>query len=257
MAIVSVVGMHRSGTSCLAGALQEAGLYGGDVSRGDPYNARGNREHREIRGLNDDVLVTSGGDWSRPPDRVLWREEHERRRDRLVARFARAARHWTFKDPRTLLVLPFWKAAPGAVVFVGIFRHPVNVARSLGARGAMSLPPDLAIPLWIGYNRRLLGLFRCESFPLVCFDASPTRVVDALAGSVEWLNHRLQPDLPLRPEAARAFYELGLVHQTDADPRALLSSVKAEMRETPALAEAVNLYDELRALANAGRAGVA
>src|SRR5262245_57017553 len=133
MAIVSVVGMHRSGTSCLAGALQEAGLHAGEVSRGDPYNARGNREHLEIRGLNDDVLAASGGDWSRPPDRVLWQEEDERRRDRLVARFASAAQHWMFKDPRTLLVLPFWKAAPGVVLFVGIFRHPVNVARSLGA----------------------------------------------------------------------------------------------------------------------------
>ena len=256
MAIVCVVGMHRSGTSYLAGSLQEAGLYAGDVSRGDPYNRRGNREHAAIRALNDDVLQASGADWSRPPERVVWDEQHEWRRDRLISEFGASAPHWTFKDPRTLLVLSFWRAARSEIVFVGIFRHPVLVARSLGARGAMSLSPEQGLRLWIVHNRRLLDLLRREPFPLLCFDAPPAQLGDALASSVEWLNHRLRPEAPWRPAAASAFYEKALVHQTDADPEALLSASEAPMQGTALLREAQRLYDDLRARSASDRPSV-
>jgi len=246
MAIVSVLGMHRSGTSWLAGALEEAGLYAGDVSRKDPFNARGNREHVAIRNLNDDVLATSGGDWSRPPQRVLWHERHERERDRFIAEFSAAAPHWTFKDPRTLLVLPFWTAAACKVLFVGIFRHPVRVARSLGARGAMSLPAEHALRLWIAYNQRLLGVLRRQPFPLLCFDAPPADLAATFAASVEWLERRLCPALPLRPTAAAGFFEQALVHQKETEPGALASGSEASMPGAAALAEAEHLYDKLR-----------
>jgi len=40
-----ILGMHRSGTSCLAGCLQAAGLISGEVNIQAMYNAKGNREN--------------------------------------------------------------------------------------------------------------------------------------------------------------------------------------------------------------------
>jgi len=43
---ILILGMHRSGTSCLAGCLEEAGLYLGDVNLKAGFNKKGNRENR-------------------------------------------------------------------------------------------------------------------------------------------------------------------------------------------------------------------
>ena len=42
---IAILGMHRSGTSCLAGSLQEAGIYLGDVVTSAAHNQKGNREN--------------------------------------------------------------------------------------------------------------------------------------------------------------------------------------------------------------------
>ena len=58
---VVVLGMHRSGTSLLAGTLQEAGLELGEVVHSAPHNRKGNRESISIRTLHEDLLERSGG----------------------------------------------------------------------------------------------------------------------------------------------------------------------------------------------------
>ena len=64
---ILILGMHRSGTSCLAGSLQEAGLYLGEVNTTAPHNAKGNRESRTIVALHDGLLQANGGAWDAPP----------------------------------------------------------------------------------------------------------------------------------------------------------------------------------------------
>jgi hypothetical protein len=249
LAIVSVMGMHRSGTSCLAGALQEAGLHCGETSKGDPYNARGNRENLAIRYLHNDVLEASGGDWSHPPDRLVYTTEHEERRDQLIAGFAAGARHWTFKDPRTLLALPFWRATGQELVLVGIFRHPLRVARSLASRDAMSLTMEHGISLWVAHNRILLELHRADPFPLLCFDDPPDDFRERLRATVAWLNRRLAFDTALSPEAAAGFYDRTLVHQAPGESRhGPLTSDPPESRAELG-PEAQSLYAELVARA--------
>ena len=54
--VVAVLGMHRSGTSALAGSLEQHGLFLGRVSTSNPHNPKGNRESAEVRRLNEDVL---------------------------------------------------------------------------------------------------------------------------------------------------------------------------------------------------------
>lgn len=208
---ILILGMHRSGTSCLAGSLQQRGLFLGEVYESRPYNRKGNRENQQVMDLNDAVLAASGGAWDRPPAQLRWDAAAASGRDALVASLQAAAGDgaWGFKDPRSLLTLPFWRERIGDARLVGTFRHPVQVARSLTARDP-SMPVAAALDLWLAYNRRLLDLYAQAPFPLVDFDMRPdayVAVVDALAGDLQ---------LPGHGGAADEFFEEGL--RTEATP---------------------------------------
>lgn len=231
-AFVCVLGMHRSGTSCLAGTLQQAGLYGGRVHEWNPFNRKGNRENQEIVDLNDTVLAHSGAAWDRPPVRLRWSVAHAAERDRLVAELVAAAAGAPavgFKDPRTLLTLELWRAAAVAWSWVGTFRHPLAVARSLRARDPR-VEQAAALELWRAYNARLLALHDETPFPLLCFDDEPALYARKLAqvAAVLW---------PGAAAAAGDFFDPALRRQQVAGEEAELA---------PALGE---IHRELRARA--------
>lgn len=174
--------MHRSGTSCLAGCLQEAGLALGEVKERSRWNPKGNRESVRIRELHEDLLRSSGGSWWEPPQAVRWSDAHRAERDAIIESFG-AAPAWGFKDPRTLLVLDGWIEALPDLQPVGTFRHPLAVAASLRARAELDQVAD-PLALWADYNRRLLVWHERRPFPVVSFDADPAdyaRAVSAVA----------------------------------------------------------------------------
>lgn len=210
--VVCILGMHRSGTSCLAGCLERAGLHLGDVVTWAPHNKRGNRESLEIRALNDDVLSYSGGTWSCPPRALRWNGELEARRDQLIAAHQRYGR-WGFKDPRTLLTLPFWVGGLADVQLVGTFRHPVDVAQSLFAREKMSSRD--ALSLWIAYNSVLLDSWEAQPFPLISFDLESTAYLEAVRGLLESLGFSARADV----ERGCGFYDPALRHHRNGDRR--------------------------------------
>lgn len=165
--IICILGMHRSGTSCLTGSLQEAGLYLGDCHTWNPFNLKGNRENQEFVDLHDDILAENGGSWDHPPSTVRWSPQHTQRAHDILARY-RDADVMGFKDPRTLLVLEGWKAVTDRLEFVGIFRHPNAVAGSLKRRSHLDRKASLA--LWYAYNKALYREYCRQPFPLLCFD---------------------------------------------------------------------------------------
>ena len=121
--VIAVLGMHRSGTSCVTGSLQNYGLFLGEHSTWNRYNTRGNRENQSIVDLNDKVLASSGGDWLEPPTRVVWQEEHLQEARSILAEYKKQPL-FGFKDPRTLLTLAGWQSILGdRLQFVGIFRN--------------------------------------------------------------------------------------------------------------------------------------
>ena len=216
--VICIVGMHRSGTSCLAGSLQEAGLHLGDVITSAPYNAKGNRENKRIMDLHDAVLAHSGGSWDRPPDRAQWSRAHQDERDQILASY-QGVETWGFKDPRSLLLLDFWREVLDDMAFVGTFRSPRLVAESLLRRNGGSL--DQWFDLWALYNERLLALHEARPFPIVRFDLgeeayrrSLAIVVDALGLSAPpetgffdpALRHQDEPPDPL-PERVAAIHD--------------------------------------------------
>lgn len=164
--IVPLIGMHRSGTSALAGALHSGGVKMGDeetfIPRPSPENPRGFYEDIRFRRLNDKLLEKSGYVVKRwgielPPisDGFLLR----RRRRRLI-RQCGASGHWGWKDPRTCLVFDTWlreleKAGLlGRTRILFIHRHPFAVARSLERRN--HLPLHHGLKLWTLYNKTAL-----------------------------------------------------------------------------------------------------
>jgi len=177
--VIAILGMHRSGTSCLAGSLQGKGLFLGEVAVWNEHNRKGNRENEALAELNEAVLNYSGGSWHQPPARIRWRRAHARQRNALVQQFeATKTAVWGFKDTRVTLTLPFWQEAIPRLEYAGTFRHPLLVAQSLQRRDRM--PLEYALNMWCAYNERLLEVYRQKPFPIVSFDLDQAAYLAAI-----------------------------------------------------------------------------
>jgi len=188
---VAVLGMHRSGTSCLTGLLEQAGVFLGTVATKSGWNARGNRENPQIMQLHEDLLGVNGGSWEAPPASVVWPAELRLVRDRII-RGHQHAPVWGFKDPRTLLVLEGWLAALPALYLVGVLRHPLLVAESLQRRNGFSL--EKGLELWRVYNEKLLAFHGRFKFPILSFDdAAFTDKVARLTAGLPLATPRASP----------------------------------------------------------------
>jgi hypothetical protein len=177
---VLILGMHRSGTSCLAGSLQQGGLFLGKVFEENPYNKKGNRENERIMNVNNRVLAYNNGSWDNPPKQIHWNKELQVERDQILNDFRQQSKSvWGFKDPRTLITLPFWIDSLDHCKFVGSFRNPISVAKSLEFRNGMKL--DSALDLWKIYNEKLLEIHAKYSFPLISFDLTETEYFEQIS----------------------------------------------------------------------------
>ena len=165
--IICILGMHRSGTSCLIGSLQNAGIALGDFHTWNPFNKKGNRENQSFVDLHDSILEHNGGAWDQPPATSVWSNENVEAGRTLLKSYADLGL-FCFKDPRALLVLDGWKQLYPKMEYIGIFRHPNAVAESLYRRS--KTPRDQALGLWYAYNKRLLKEYRSNPFSILCFD---------------------------------------------------------------------------------------
>ena len=185
-----VLGMHRSGTSCLAGLLETAGLYAGNV--------RGLFEDRSIRLLNKDLLAHSGGTWREPPERIQVTAELARRVRQALQPFSEHA-EWLLKDPRFLLTFEAWSVHTPQHRLVGTFRHPLSVGHSLCRRDQKlrdenrradesPLSVEEGVAIWCRYNRSLIRLHRERRFPIIDFDQTGTEYLSSLRTLFEQLD---------------------------------------------------------------------
>jgi hypothetical protein len=170
--LIAILGMHRSGTSAVAGMLADHGVEFGPVRKRNRFNRRGNRELPELNQLHESVLQRSGGSWWDPPESVRVEEGDLRRRDEILATVKGDT--VGVKDPRMLVCPELWRDLE--LRRIGVIRNPVSVRRSL-ARRAAERPhrhPQLSSrqweELWAVYNRALLAEHRRSPFPVVDFD---------------------------------------------------------------------------------------
>jgi hypothetical protein len=176
VALIAILGMHRSGTSAVAGMLADHGVELGPVRMRNRFNRRGNRELPELNRLHEELLERGGGSWWDPPESVVVEPSDIRRRDEILGTVE--GEPAGIKDPRMLVCASLWRDLE--LQRIGVIRNPVSVRRSL-ARRAAERPhrhPRLSgrewEELWSAYNRELLAEHRREPFPVIDFDRHDT-----------------------------------------------------------------------------------
>ena len=220
MVNVLVTGMHRSGTSFIAGALRYLGVSLGDpdrMLRPGPDNPKGYFEVQSIMQLDDELLAELGGAWDQPP--VLdpgWERDaalgpfRERAAEMIDETFGAAAGRppvIAWKDPRLSLLLPFWRTVTPIATTIVVVRDPVEVAASLGARG-YSVGASQAASLWLRY------LFAATAADPGCLVVRHSDIFDDLAATVARLAQHLGLSAPdaQTEEAVREHLDTGLRH---------------------------------------------
>ena len=207
VAPVVVIGMHRSGTSCLAGCLQDLGLNLGEVNTAAPHNKKGNREDPRLWVVHDAVLSRVGAAWDRPPtEPVAWTVEEKAALKAVLAEYEAVPRPWGFKDPRATVLLDGWLEVLPELRLTASIRHPLAVAGSLAARNGFPLEQSLEI--WAAYNRAVLG-WRSRM---------PVTVVDYDAPDYEARVRAMAAALGLPSERPMPFREGELNHQAVTSP---------------------------------------
>lgn len=189
---VLIIGVHRSGTSALGGALQSLGLsVGKTVMPPSPDNPLGYYENNVITDLHDQFLAEIGESWSSPhpihrrhfSGKIA--EKYQLRLRRLLGEEFGQERA-LIKDPRLCQLLPLW--APflqsdfSKASFVLPVRHPLEVAASMRKRDKFTTGHGLA--LWTA--SALEGERATRNSPrfFTTYEqllAEPVQTVDALA----------------------------------------------------------------------------
>ena len=196
--ITLVLGMHRSGTSAIAGAIHAlgAGLGGALVPAADD-NPRGYFEHAATVEINETLLIDLDSGWDDPaPFAEGWLDtpaaDAARRAIRaLLARDFSGEGWWVLKDPRLCRLLPIWlpllMEAGFHVDAVIAWRSPSGVVASLVKRDRMA--PAEALHLLLEH---LLDMVRdsggLRQF-VIDYDAcmqQPEATLRAAAGALGW-----------------------------------------------------------------------
>lgn len=153
-----VLGMHRSGTSSVAGALALLGAAPPRTLMAPAEdNPKGFWESSVIMALNDAMLAAHGSswdDWRALPQPLFGLEQAREWRDRavqaLAAEFGEAPTI-VLKDPRICRLFGFWREALGAAgyrpLIISPIRRPGQTAASLVSRNGLTR--ERALRLWL------------------------------------------------------------------------------------------------------------
>jgi len=182
-----ITGMHRSGTSFLARALNLGGVNLGDLESLLSHewkfyedNLRGHWENKIIYELTEQTLSNSGGSWHKIPKKINPSKTIEKKIKKHVNELYDLPSLATgFKDPRILICLDAWlKHLPKNFIIVGIFRDPLKVAESLKNRNKFDY--EKSISLWKIYNEKLLLYLKKYNGFLLNFDWPKTKLLSEI-----------------------------------------------------------------------------
>jgi GT2 family glycosyltransferase len=171
--IIIIAGMHHSGTSLVA-----AYLLGNDVKLGV------NLQHKNIKTpngyfedidfvhLQSEILksICQGGkngwpDWGYTEDHILdysRLEKFNAKAIELLDRKQERNGYWGWKDPRTTLLLDFWKNLLPNAYFILVYSNPWEVIRSIKDMNVAIFNdnPDYALDIWHFYNQHLINFYK-------------------------------------------------------------------------------------------------
>lgn len=225
-----VLGMHRSGTSALAGVLAQTGFAAArTLLPSSAVNERGFWESEPVKALNDALLAEFGTTWhGLEPIRLdcLGKQRLRSIRDRIERvlgdEFSDGSRP-LIKDPRLCRLLPLWTPClsqhSGNTVYAITIRSPIEVAQSLIQRNEFD--SDVGCLLWARYH--LDAEFHTRGLPrsFVAYD----RLIEDWRGARADVLSAAGTRLPLEPEAEEQvdeFLSAQLRHHRTADEQTFI-----------------------------------
>lgn len=186
---VIILGMHRSGTSAVAGVLDHLGIsFGSSLMPPAVDNEKGYFENIDVYRIHEAVLAALGSTWDSvfPLPTEWWRSAEltpckEQLRQFIVQEFSDRA-VFAVKDPRLSRLLPMWRDILDDLGircrFILPIRHPVEVALSLAKRNGFSLEKGALI--WADHNLEAERLTRHDPRLIVSYHAfleKPERLI--------------------------------------------------------------------------------
>ena len=196
---VFVLGMHRSGTSALAGTLHQLGIqFESDVDRltSGRDNPNGFFERTSIGHFNDLLLSTQGWAWHTASlatldiDKTLTHIDQARH---IIDELS-TDNPIGLKDPRSCLLMPFWRRALlDRFEAIVITRDPAEVAWSLHVRDG--LPVTVGLALWIAYNMHLANGIQGMNPHILRYENLVDSPTTELASIAQFLQERGLPVL--------------------------------------------------------------
>ncbi len=200
-----ITGMHRSGSSLLAGCLLHLGInLGTSRLAGNSSNGGDTFENPDIVLAHEILFRDLGCRWEMVgelPAGWLESEAAERTGQKLVHIIQEQFLDhgpWAVKDPRLCRVLPLWSKVLAQLgvtpCFVHMVRHPDEVAGSLSQNHGME--PDKARLLWLVYNLDAFRDSRRQPRMLLTYDQLLADPLTALRRISDAFNLGLPCDSP-------------------------------------------------------------
>ncbi len=223
---VVVLGMHRSGTSALAGMLAIMGVqFGKSLLPPNADNPKGFWEHEGVVDLNDRILAALGSSWDdvRPLPDCWWTDERVTPFSAEIVRVLRrefgSARLWGIKEPRISRLLPLWCDILDELgchaCFVLIHRHPLEVAHSLTRRDGFDVRKSGL--LWLEHNLISEKWSRGRSRLFVSYEQILGQPEAISVKISKMIGQSTEVPAPLRMDMVHDFLAPGLRHH-QSDP---------------------------------------
>jgi hypothetical protein len=141
MKTIVILGMHRSGTSMVAGILQQLGVdIGGDLLEAYISNPFGHFENKQFYEINKRILATCGGDWlSPPPLEIILQQNNLYSKEIMDVINRNKSELWGWKDPRTAFTIDLFLPYLENPYFIVCYRNNFDIASSLNRRDGLEI----------------------------------------------------------------------------------------------------------------------
>ncbi len=195
---IIVIGMHRSGTSAISGLLAELGVFMGSslFAPQKGVNEKGFYENSLVVKINERLLDEKNWSWDHPLAYNLHAEDISSI-TKFVAPAVKALDAdygknplWGMKDPRTSLLIPFWKIIFKELnvkpTYLLMVRPPDEVYGSLKKRDHFSLEKSLM--LWLNYTLSAYFSTKSEDLCILSYHdllENPDLVAKKIASSID------------------------------------------------------------------------
>lgn len=155
---ITVLGMHRSGTSVVARLLNLMSMYFAPEDKGMPPtadNPKGYWERMDVVQLNEGILANLNSTWERVSQFDLSKisddlhNEFNKQATDIIYNLD-ANRPWMLKDPRLCLIFPLWRKLLEVPVCIIVYRSPIQIAQSMHNRDEFGM--HFGVALWEFYN---------------------------------------------------------------------------------------------------------